>query len=88
MKDVLPSFVSSAGRVLATGGSLVDRDEYQRRLEVCGGCDQNDTSRGGIVCALCGCNMKIKARFRGVDCPLAERGGVEGSKWSWRRPQA
>jgi hypothetical protein len=44
---------------------LTKKDEYEKRLSICNGCDFFDGER----CSECGCFMKIKARFHGFECP-------------------
>lgn len=50
---------------VADGCKLVDRDEYQRRLEVCDVCE----FRRGNQCLECGCRLSIKAQGRAFKCP-------------------
>jgi hypothetical protein len=44
----------------------VSDDEYESRLEVCNACEHLDKGR----CVLCGCSMKIKAKWAEQTCGM------------------
>ena len=52
----------------ADGFQRVPRDEYERRLGICDGCDQ----RKNNSCQKCGCNLTAKAAGRVFQCPLGK----------------
>jgi|GEM_PF-3455849 hypothetical protein len=82
MQSRLRSFAVSAKQVLTTGGALVERKEYDQRLAICATCNHRELKEERIICALCGCNMHLKARFVGVDCPYVSDQGERWSKWT------
>ena len=53
--------------VLKFGGTLVDESEYQRRVEICKGCDKFGTVNAlGFKmdgCIICGCPTATKPRY-------------------------
>jgi len=51
---------------VADGMTTVDEAQYQRRLEICDGCEQ----RWNDDCKICGCRLSLKARGRAFSCPL------------------
>jgi hypothetical protein len=60
------NLAGSLADFLADGCRTVRPDDYQRRLEICDGCDQ----RRGNRCLQCGCRLHLKARGRAFACPL------------------
>lgn len=56
-----------SGKVWARQGfSFVEKEEQQRRWEVCQRCEH---LVGGTRCAKCGCFMKVKSQLAGMTCP-------------------
>ena len=53
--------------------SIVDDDEYERRLAICSRCDD---LVGGLTCSHCGCFVLARARKKQMDCPMPG-----GSRW-------
>lgn len=53
--------------------SIVNDDEYERRLAICSRCDD---LVGGLTCSHCGCFVLARARKKQMDCPMPG-----GSRW-------
>lgn len=53
--------------------SIVNDDEYERRLAICSKCDD---LVGGLTCSHCGCFVLARARKKQMDCPMPG-----GSRW-------
>lgn len=66
-QPIMNRFVSAVFRHLGTGLRNVDDKEYARRLAICKSCPQ---WRKGWICAVCGCLLKVKARWASESCPL------------------
>lgn len=60
------NFAGAVVQHVAGGMKNVDNETYRIRLEVCAKCPH---FMGGMTCAVCGCNMNIKARWADQDCP-------------------
>ena len=75
-----PSFpsVTQMGKNLASsvfdyaksGFKNTDDEKYEKRLEVCGGCESFEHSSSR--CRECGCFMEIKAKMESAKCPLGK----------------
>ncbi|MFK7818514.1 MAG: DUF6171 family protein [Planctomycetaceae bacterium] len=50
------------------GCRLVDDEEYERRMSICGGCEFLHGSR----CMKCGCGLTFKARGQVFRCPIGK----------------
>lgn len=55
---------------------FADKEEQQRRLEICKSCELFLPCG---MCDVCGCFMQGKVKFHAAKCPLEERG--ERRKW-------
>ena len=71
-EDRLPSLATmswnaarAVGSFISDGMNTVSRDEYQRRMEICDGCE----FRQGDRCTQCGCRLSWKAQGRTFRCP-------------------
>jgi hypothetical protein len=53
---------------VADGLQTLAVDDYERRLEICEGCER----RRGNRCLECGCNLAWKARGKAFACPLGK----------------
>jgi hypothetical protein len=42
--------------------------DYSRRIKICEICKENIGSRWLPVCNICGCFMRLKARFKEAEC--------------------
>lgn len=62
------NFASAVAHHVAAGLPRLSEDETAARLAVCQGCPQFHDR----TCALCGCNMRIKASWAEQDCPLGK----------------
>lgn len=51
----------------------------QRRLKICTDC----SSRKGMTCNLCGCNLNAKARVEEDECPLDKWPNEKMNKWTF-----
>lgn len=51
---------------VADGLRTVSKEEYQKRLKICDGCEE----RRGTKCLQCGCRLAWKATGRAFKCPL------------------
>lgn len=60
-------------RVVESGASLVNRDEYEKRLKACNACEQLIY---GTTCMSCGCLVKVRALYALRICPHSS-----GSRW-------
>ena len=78
------SLAKSMRAFVNDGMTTVDEAQYQRRLEICDGCNQ----RWNDDCKICGCRLSLKARGRAFSCPLGswigvasdEAGGAAGGR--------
>jgi len=52
------------------GIRLVDEETYNKRFEVCKGCEKFEY---GSTCALCGCVMQVRARLKDGKCPYPKK---------------
>lgn len=59
------NFASSLTSFVSDGFHLVDKADYQKRLEVCNTCDSRQDGR----CLKCGCYLSAKAKVRVDKCP-------------------
>lgn len=50
---------------VSDGFKLVDKEDYEARLQICDDCE----FRKGNRCSKCGCNLKVKAKGRAFKCP-------------------
>lgn len=50
---------------VADGFKTIDKEQYQKRLEICNGCESRRDNR----CLKCGCRLSLKARARAFQCP-------------------
>lgn len=48
------------------GIRLADENVYEKRMEICGGCEKLEY---GTTCMLCGCVMQVRARLLDGRCP-------------------
>ena len=62
------NFFSSMTNFIKSGMETVGDDEYQRRLDICNGCEWFDHEAGR--CKQCGCFMRIKAKLASEKCPI------------------
>lgn len=60
------SLLSAVKDFVSDGCSLVDKTEYQRRLEICNTCPQKNNDR----CGVCNCILAIKAQAKVWHCPI------------------
>lgn len=68
-KDVALAPVQEAGAVIR-GKPKVTEEEYNKRLEICKGCQFFKAS--SFRCTKCGCKMRLKARLRSKKCPIGK----------------
>jgi hypothetical protein len=54
----------------ATGMRTVGERAYRRRLATCGDCEHFEAEK--TKCGVCGCRLKVKARWAEQRCPLAK----------------
>lgn len=69
----MPSLVARAWNLtrslaafVSDGCTFVSKDEYERRLTICDGCE----FRSGNWCSQCGCKLSLKASGRAFQCPV------------------
>lgn len=73
IKDEAPvrgAFLTTAGKVAASGFALVKRDALRARLEACRACALAIKTKRLVTCSACGCDMGVKARFAATTCPI------------------
>jgi uncharacterized paraquat-inducible protein A len=46
------------------------KDQAQKRLTICGGCELKEQMMGVEVCGACHCPLQAKVRAKGESCPL------------------
>lgn len=54
-------------KAVTTGQVRTSDHEYQSRINICSSCEHFDNKLW--KCKVCGCFMKVKARFIAVSCP-------------------
>lgn len=59
-------FLAAIADFVADGCTLVTREQYGRRMQVCDNCDRRRHNR----CLECGCQLSVKAQGRVFQCPL------------------
>lgn len=67
--------LKAVGAFVGSGFQLVDKAEYQRRLDICTGCDSrgDERVRGNQKrCGECGCYVAVKAQAVAWKCPLGK----------------
>ena len=75
----LPSSPQMADNLAQTAGSVINNvingqspmvndDEFNRRLSICGECEYYMKEQNR--CLKCGCMMNFKAKFNGSKCPV------------------
>ena len=67
MKEMIKSFGIESIKWLRQGAPIVDAEEYERRLNICGACPK--LNQQSTRCGVCGCNMQFKARMKTAKCP-------------------
>lgn len=67
--------IKDGAKIAASGFKTVDQETYDKRLEVCNGCEQ----LAGRQCKVCTCFVPLKAQFEVEECPLG--------KWPGNQPQ-
>ncbi len=60
------NFIKSLLNHVAGGAKMVDDAEFDRRMNICKGCDRLQNDR----CLECGCFVEVKARWSSEECPL------------------
>lgn len=66
-QDLSPEVIAKLAAELPLEAALrVEPAEYERRLAVCGACED---LRAKILCARCGCFVQFRARIQGAYCP-------------------
>jgi hypothetical protein len=77
----LPSIATQAKSLLKAGANwakhgfeLVDKNQLEKRLSICAGCDLWDQSGFGGTgrCSECGCSTQAKLRMASEKCPLGK----------------
>ena len=64
------NLASSVFDYAKSGFKNTDDEKYEKRLEVCGGCESFEHSSSR--CRECGCFMEIKAKMESAKCPLGK----------------
>ena len=67
LRTQVASFLTALARFAGDGCKIVDKTEFDRRLEICADCDLFIRRNGR--CGRCGCFGAIKARGRVWTCP-------------------
>lgn len=67
------NLAASLAAFVADGCRTVTKDEYERRLGVCDGCEHRD----GSWCMKCGCYLPAKTRGRTWGCPIGKWGNKQ-----------
>lgn len=62
------NFATASAAFVADGMKTVELPIYNQRLEICSICEHRVDSR----CALCGCFLEDKAKWRVSECPIAK----------------
>jgi len=72
MKPSLLTKAISFGKAVvshaASGFAKVSDEVFEERMRICGECP----NLNGDACKLCGCNLKIKARWATQKCPASK----------------
>jgi len=63
----IASFLSSVASHLVNGLPQVDQETMEARLALCDSCDK--LRHSDKRCAMCGCFVSVKARWKGEKCP-------------------
>ncbi len=74
MHERVVSFGKSLVKHVKGGMQQAELSQWMARANACENCDQYDGKR----CVLCGCNIKVKARWKEQTCPLDRWPVVEG----------
>lgn len=64
------NFASSMARHLVTGRRKLNDADFDQRIKICQNCEFCDLVNLKCRHRLCGCRLRIKARWRTSNCPL------------------
>ena len=61
------NLATTMGNFANSGFKVADEEVYNKRMEICRGCDRFENNR---FCKECGCFMDLKAKIEVAECPL------------------
>jgi len=61
------NLATTMGDFANSGFKVADEEVYNKRMEICRGCDRFENNR---FCKECGCFMDLKAKIEVAECPL------------------
>lgn len=64
------SFMETMKDFATSGFKVSDDEKYQKRIEICMGCDSFD--KQALRCTECTCFMQTKAKIDSAKCPLGK----------------
>jgi hypothetical protein len=63
---LVKNFSLEALKWAANGAPIVEKAEYERRLNICNACEHLK----GNKCGKCGCTMSVKCKWGTAACPI------------------